>query len=86
MSNLEPSSTSPTAAAAGEFARRHIGIDDTDQRTMLDVLGIASVDELISHAIPASILQDGPLADRPAKTEPQVIERLDFGLGCDLDQ
>ena len=37
------------------FRNRHIGTDAAAQRTMLDALGYASVDELVEAAVPASI-------------------------------
>ena len=38
-----------------EFARRHIGPDSLDQRQMLDVLGLDSVDELLDATVPETI-------------------------------
>jgi glycine cleavage system P protein (glycine dehydrogenase) len=38
------------------FADRHIGPDSDDVATMLDVIGVASLDELAAKALPAGIL------------------------------
>ena len=46
------------------FTARHIGIDDAAQRHMLDAIGAASVKELVSQAVPSSILmRDGLTLD-----------------------
>ncbi len=44
---------------AKRFIDRHIGPDQEDIRTMLHVVGVDSVDELISETIPAEILKPG---------------------------
>ena len=45
------------------FASRHIGVqNETDLNQMLGVIGVASVEELISQVIPASIRLKKPLA------------------------
>ena len=38
------------------FADRHIGPDAADVATMLDVIGVASLDDLAAKALPANIL------------------------------
>ena len=58
-------------AAAGEareggwttdpFPRRHLGPDDAEVVAMLDVVGVASLDELIDATLPPEIRLDGPL-------------------------
>ena len=51
----------PTLAALerrDEFASRHIGPDDDDQRAMLDTLGFASRGAMIDAIVPAAILFD----------------------------
>ena len=40
---------------AGEFARRHIGSNETETNQMLKTIGVESLEELIDKAIPASI-------------------------------
>ena len=41
-----------------DFARRHIGTDAADQAELLAGLGLASLDELLDRAVPASIRHD----------------------------
>ncbi len=66
------------------FADRHIGPDNDDVATMLDVIGVDSLDELAAKALPAGILDavdaDGiaPGLDRlpPAATEHEALAEL----------
>lgn len=44
------------------FLARHIGPGDTDQRTMLNKLGMTSMDALISQTVPAKIRMEGALS------------------------
>ena len=59
-----------------QFARRHIGPTDDDLDRILTTLGVASLDELIDQAVPASIRTDKPLALDDAVTEPEVLAEL----------
>ena len=55
----------PTLAALerrDEFASRHIGPDDEDQRAMLATLGFASRGAMIDAIVPAAIRNRAPLA------------------------
>ena len=47
--------------AQDRFADRHLGISPDDLRPMLETIGVASVEELISQVIPASIRLRKPL-------------------------
>jgi glycine dehydrogenase len=47
--------------ASDTFLRRHIGSGDADIASMLDVLGYATLDELICATIPAAIRSENPL-------------------------
>ena len=58
------------------FASRHIGPSDADVTHMLSALGVASLDELIEQAVPASIRSDKPLVLDDAVTEPEVLAEL----------
>jgi glycine dehydrogenase len=58
------------------FPGRHIGLAAEDQRRMLDVLGYASLDDLLADAVPASIREKLALALPPAATEAQVAAEL----------
>ncbi|MFI3315425.1 MAG: aminomethyl-transferring glycine dehydrogenase [Rikenellaceae bacterium] len=44
-----------------KFVRRHIGVSDSDLSDMLGVIGVSSVEELISQVIPENIRLQGPL-------------------------
>ncbi|HKH06773.1 MAG TPA: hypothetical protein VKA65_16505 [Acidimicrobiales bacterium] len=58
------------------FADRHIGPSEADVVSMLEALGVGSLDELIDQAVPASIRHDKPLDLDAAASEPAVLERL----------
>src|SRR5450631_1841966 len=58
------------------FADRHIGPDADDQAAMLDVLGLASLEELADRAVPASIRDHDPLDLPAAGDETVVIDEL----------
>ena len=51
--------------AVHPFSSRHIGPSLEDQRAMLAVIGVPSIETLISQAVPQSIRLDAPL-DLPA--------------------
>jgi glycine dehydrogenase len=59
-----------------QFADRHIGPSDADIAHMLDTLGVASLDDLLDQAVPASIRDDKPLELDEALSEPEAIARL----------
>lgn len=66
----------PTAYDPDDFAnRRHIGPSPAEIDTMLDVLGVRSLDELIDQTVPASLRQEEPLA-WPPMTEGAVLQEL----------
>jgi glycine dehydrogenase len=68
--------TSAALDADATFADRHIGADEAAQRRMLDVVGYASVDDLMDAAIPEVIRLRDRL-DLPAPvSEPQVTTAL----------
>jgi glycine dehydrogenase len=59
------------------FSARHIGIIAADERQrMLDVIGYASMDDLLADAIPASIREKLALALPPAATEAEAAAEL----------
>ena len=58
------------------FADRHIGPDHHDRATMLEALGLSSLDDLVDAVVPRSIRQDAPLALPPAASEVEAIEEL----------
>ncbi len=75
MSSLLPPSLLQTAHT---FADRHVGPDDDQVARMLDVIGVASLEELATAAVPAAILDPaGALAGLPpAATESQALAEL----------
>ena len=56
------------------FAQRHIGPSDADVDTMLDTLGVESLDALVDATIPDAIRTDEPLDLPPPLTEQQVLD------------
>ena len=62
--------------AHDDFVARHIGARDADVAHMLDVIGVASVSELIDQTVPAPIRMSAPL-DLPApRSEAEVLAQL----------
>src|SRR3984893_8404892 len=62
--------------AENDFAARHIGPSPADVKKMLNVIGAASLDELIVQTIPSSIRQTTPLNLGPALSETQVLKTV----------
>jgi len=61
---------------ADEFARRHIGPDEAEIGAMLEVVGAASLDELIERATPRAIRSERPLKLPPPKSETEALAAL----------
>ncbi len=59
-----------------DFVGRHVGPDAAETRAMLDVLGLASLDQLIARVVPASILSAAPLALPEGRSEPETLAML----------
>uniref|UniRef100_A0A8C5P4X0 Glycine cleavage system P protein n=1 Tax=Jaculus jaculus TaxID=51337 RepID=A0A8C5P4X0_JACJA len=59
-----------------DFARRHIGPGDKDQREMLQALGLASIDELIDKTVPNSIRLKRPLKMEDPVCENEILANL----------
>ncbi|HET7848383.1 MAG TPA: aminomethyl-transferring glycine dehydrogenase [Pseudolabrys sp.] len=57
------------------FSSRHIGPSPADQKEMLEVIGAASLDELLAQTLPADIRQRGPLDLPPALTETEALAK-----------
>ena len=62
--------------AADEFIQRHIGPDESQQQEMLDLLGVSSLDELITSTVPANILRAKPMNIADPKTEANALAEL----------
>ena len=58
------------------FANRHIGPGLTDTRAMLAVVGVPSIETLISQAVPKSIRLDRPLALPAPASEAEALAEL----------
>ena len=59
-----------------DFENRHIGIADKDLNTMLEEIGVSSLDELISQTIPSSIRLKNELNIPDGLTEFQYLKAL----------
>ena len=55
------------------FALRHIGPNETDQKEMLDTIGVESIDQLIKETIPAGIRLKKPLDLEEPMTEHEYL-------------
>jgi len=60
----------------GEFIMRHIGPRDEQVATMLEEIGVSSLDELISSTLPPSIQTSEPLDLPAAQTEIEALTKL----------
>ena len=58
------------------FAKRHIGVDEEQIQSMLQVLGVESLDVLIEKTIPASIRLNKSLDLPAAQTETAALAKL----------
>ncbi len=61
---------------AEEFTRRHIGPSDSDVAVMLDVIGVATPDELLDQTMPSTIRSDAPLSLPGGVSETEALARL----------
>ena len=59
-----------------EFERRHNGPSDSEISAMLEAIGLNSVDDLVSEAIPAPILKKTPLNLPPALNEFEYLNHM----------
>ena len=66
-----------SANGTASFAARHVGPSAEDQRAMLATLGYASLDELLTAALPAYARPPASLSALPSpRTEQEVLEDL----------
>jgi glycine dehydrogenase len=63
-------------AGTADFARRHIGPRPDDTKEMLELLGFASLDELVGAAVPASIRLTSPLQLPAPRSEHDTLAAL----------
>ncbi|MFM2077336.1 MAG: glycine dehydrogenase [Actinomycetota bacterium] len=59
-----------------DFVGRHIGPTAEDQARMLSVLGVESIEDLLTSTVPGSILLDGPLPLPGPRTTDDVLGEL----------
>ena len=58
------------------FKSRHIGINAEDQQTMLETIGVSSLDELIDQTIPMDIRMNEPMELPKALSEQEYGEKI----------
>lgn len=75
MNKTSHSLTSP-GFNQDNFAYRHLGLNDSDRRHMLDTIGLSSVEDLLDQTIPKSIRMATALAVPEALGEEVVLEVL----------
>ncbi len=66
----------PHLLATDDFVARHIGPTPDERAHMLSVIGVASMEELITTTVPGSILMDGPLPLPGPRTVEDVLGEL----------
>src|SRR3546814_14318058 len=74
MSNEQPSLAA--LEKRDDFVRRHIGPGEPQTAAMLESLGLASLDELIDKAVPASLRSATPMALPRVRNEPDTLAYL----------
>lgn len=73
---LQQSGEQPQFDIRDEFIQRHVGADADSQTSMLEVVGVGSIDELINQVVPESILSGQPLTMEDSCTEQQALTYL----------
>jgi len=58
------------------FALRHIGPNSRDQKSMLNTIGVTSIDQLVSETIPAGIRLENELDLDPAMSEQEYLSHI----------
>jgi glycine dehydrogenase len=77
ISESQASSTYKNSSnQTSDFAQRHIGANDQQIHSMLQVLGLDSLDTLIEKTVPAAILRSKPLQLPTAQSESAALARL----------
>ncbi|MDB2390838.1 aminomethyl-transferring glycine dehydrogenase [Alphaproteobacteria bacterium] len=66
----------PHGAPQAAFETRHIGLNDADTKTILQTLGVSSVDEFLTQVIPADLLRKDNMNIDPALSEAEALEKL----------
>ena len=76
MQGYEPVDSFEGLLDAEAFHARHIGPSHAEQQSMLQALGVASVEDLIQATVPEAILSPGPLALPEPETEVEALSSL----------
>ena len=76
MSNAKSRNATPLSLHDA-FVDRHVGPREADVRTMLERLGLDSLDALVDRTLPQSIRLDRDLALDPPRTEAEVLRDLE---------
>jgi glycine dehydrogenase len=74
--SLDPRGNVTELSQAVRFAQRHIGPNAAEIQTMLEALGLNSLEALADKAVPASIRLKSPLKLAPAASESQALGML----------
>jgi glycine dehydrogenase len=61
---------------ADQFSERHLGPRKAEYRLMLDTIGVASIDELVSRTIPASIMKEETMILPEPLDEQTYLKRI----------
>ena len=69
-------SRAPFLTPTDLFIRRHIGPGEEDMAEMLDVIGVASIDELVDQTIPPGIRLGRELDLEGPRTESEALDYL----------
>jgi glycine dehydrogenase len=67
---------SPILTARDHFADRHIGPSDVEIRSMLDLLGLSSLEDLVRQTVPSTILREDPLDLPEAASEWGALDHI----------
>ncbi len=73
---MQTASTTASAAGFDSFIARHIGPSDAEVEEMLQLLGFATLDELLDATIPAAIRMRAPLNLPGERSEFEALEGL----------
>src|SRR3954452_11010263 len=74
--SMTTTSRTTTISRADSFIPRHVGPSEAEVAEMLDVLGYATLDELIDATIPEAIRLRRPLAIHTGRSEHEALAAL----------
>jgi len=60
----------------GDFVRRHIGSDENQVKEIVEYLGLESLEDILSKAVPESIISKKPLTLTDTISERAVITHM----------